>query len=307
MSTDYADLERPPRWPGVLFIALLVLAVFWPAPVVWLNQVTIDQPIAVSYESFLGREAPAWDLVFWGIVGLYALLLMHGRLDNFRTGSALLVTDLQRISAKLRRKRETFPWKLAAVWFLVGAAVVFITWIYFDATLVGLAEAMQTDTSRAIVRILNRLGGGMNPPLIVAYFMLVGILFSRPRLAELAICMVLAGGVSGILVQILKQLIGRSRPELWLGPFHHTWPSATSFPSGHTVGACALASVIVFGARETWLRVVAAVLAIGVAASRVFAFRHWPSDVIASALLGTVMGWFFVSALIHAEEPDNGG
>jgi membrane-associated phospholipid phosphatase len=137
----------------------------------------------------------------------------------------------------------------------------------------------------------------MNPPLIVGYFFAAGLLLGRPRSAELAVCMLFAGGMSGLLVQLLKQVIGRARPELWLGPFHHAWPSATSFPSGHTVGAFALASVIFFGAEKRLLRYGSIVLAAGIGCARVVAFRHWPSDVVASALIGTAMGWFFVQTL----------
>ena len=101
--------------------------------------------------------------------------------------------------------------------------------------------------------------------------------------------MVFAGAAGGVVVQLIKFAVGRTRPELWLGPFHHARASASSFPSGHTVGAFALAGVLILNAESKTLRVIAALLAFAVALSRVLAFRHWTSDVMASAAIGMLV------------------
>jgi len=90
----------------------------------------------------------------------------------------------------------------------------------------------------------------------------------------------------------VKLIVGRTRPELWLGPFHHARIAASSFPSGHTVGAFALAGVLVFLSPSLALRVMALLLAAGVGFARILAFRHWPSDVAASAAAGLIVAWF---------------
>src|SRR5260370_40552266 len=59
------------------FIALLFLSVLWPSPVVDINRLCCNAPLGVDELSFLGREAPAWAVVFWRISGLFALALMH--------------------------------------------------------------------------------------------------------------------------------------------------------------------------------------------------------------------------------------
>lgn len=309
MSTAGGELRSAGRaaiWSAWGFIALLATAVLWPAPVIWINDATVDVPIAVHEDSFLGREAPSWDLVFWGIAGLFVLVLIHIRLDSLELGFKTFVRDVKRLWRALPRVPKHMHPKKALALLIAGTAVVTVVWLYLDAPLIGLTESLQSDGTRLATRLLNRLGGGFNPPLVAIYFAVAGLLFVRPRWTELFICMLLAGGVAGGVVQILKFLFGRSRPELWLGPFHHTWPSATSFPSGHTVGAFAIASVIFFGAKSRLLRIVAMVLAIGIAMSRVFAFRHWPSDVVASAILGTWFGWLFTEALLGAEEEAEG-
>src|SRR5207237_1211765 len=59
------------------FIALLVLSVFWPEPVVDVNRLCCHALLGVDDLSFLGREAPSWDVAFWCLAGLFALALMH--------------------------------------------------------------------------------------------------------------------------------------------------------------------------------------------------------------------------------------
>ena len=103
--------------------------------------------------------------------------------------------------------------------------------------------------------------------------------------------MTLAGAGAGLLAQIIKYAAGRARPELWLGPFQHARASATSFPSGHTVGAFALAGILLFTSPSRALRIAAMIVAAAVGLSRILAFRHWTSDVVASAAVGLIVAW----------------
>jgi undecaprenyl-diphosphatase len=109
--------------------------------------------------------------------------------------------------------------------------------------------------------------------------------------------MAIAGLTAGIAGQIIKHLVGRARPELWLGPAHYAPGSSTSFPSGHTVGAFALAGVLLFASRSGLLRGIAILLAAAVGLSRILAFRHWMSDVTASAVLGLLAAWIVTRAI----------
>src|ERR1051326_5097231 len=59
------------------FIALLLLSVFWPEPVVDVNRLCCNAPLAVDDLSFLGGEAPPWVVIFWSLAGLFALALMY--------------------------------------------------------------------------------------------------------------------------------------------------------------------------------------------------------------------------------------
>lgn len=108
------------------------------------------------------------------------------------------------------------------------------------------------------------------------------------RLAVLAAA--LAVGASIILFMGLKQLICRPRPcATWPDlPCLLAPPDRFSFPSGHTMTAFAAASAI-----SGLLPVAAPLLlpaAVLVGASRVFLGLHYPSDVLAGALIGSGLG-----------------
>jgi membrane-associated phospholipid phosphatase len=145
----------------------------------------------------------------------------------------------------------------------------------------------------------------MNPAMIVGFYLIAGVAYRTRRWVQYAVGMAFAGAGAGILVQIVKFVVGRTRPELWLGAFHHIRASASSFPSGHTVGAFALAGVLVFAARSFLLRSTAVVLALAVAVSRILAFRHWTSDVFASMCLGLLAAWLFVSRVTREPASDS--
>src|SRR5260221_2550764 len=132
----------------------------------------------------------------------------------------------------------------------------------------ALAERLQTDAWEEPVRLANRFGGGMNPAMIVLFYLIAGGVYRQRRWIGYAVAMAFAGAGAGILVQIVKFAVGRTRPELWLGAFHRTHASASSFPSGHTVGAFALAGVLVLAARPASLRLTPIGLGASAAAAR---------------------------------------
>src|SRR5258707_3651239 len=90
--------------------------------------------------------------------------------------------------------------------------------------------------------------------MIVLFYLIAGVVYRVRRWIHYAVAMAFAGAGAGILVQLVKVTVGRTRPELWLGAFHHARASASSFPSGHTVGAFALAGRLRFSAPPPFLR-----------------------------------------------------
>jgi membrane-associated phospholipid phosphatase len=287
------SIDAKRRLAAAAFVVLLALSVFWPAPAIAINQLCCHAHLAVDNLSFLGREAPAWDVAFWCIAGLFLLAMLHPTGDYKRPDFREVWTLMRATRIRLR--------KMDALIVVASAILVAIVWRFADAQITAWAERIQSSNVEDAIRIANRFGGGMNPAMVVVFFLVAGVTYRRYRWIAYGVAMALAGAAAGVSVQIVKYTAGRTRPELWLGPFHHARAAATSFPSGHTVGAFALAGVLMLASPSRTMRVVAFLLALSVAVSRVLAFRHWTSDVLASAAIGMILATIAVRAVMTAE------
>ena len=100
---------------------------------------------------------------------------------------------------------------------------------------------------------------------------------------------------SGIITPTIKFITGRARPREDVGiakfhPFSLGYSSNSSFPSGHTTEAFALASVIANHYEDTWVTCTSYSVAGLVGVARMYHHAHFASDVLAGALIGTLVG-----------------
>lgn len=96
---------------------------------------------------------------------------------------------------------------------------------------------------------------------------------------------------SGIVTPALKYVTGRSRPRDATGTTRlRPLSGAASFPSGHTTQAFAVASVIASHYDETWVKCSSYAVAGLVGVARSYHDAHFASDVLAGALIGTLVG-----------------
>jgi len=277
------------RYAAAAFLTLLLLSVFWPSPIVSANRLWINAELDIDELSFLGREDASWDVVFWCIAGLFLLAILQ-------SADSLDFRGAWRRLREVRFARALWPPALLRLG--IGALVTALVWWRLDPLVLAWAEGVQSDAIEDVIRIFNRLGGGMNPVMLVAFFLVAGVAYVERRWISYAIAMAFAGLAAGLAAQIVKHLVGRARPELWLGAMHYAPGSSTSFPSGHTVGAFALCGVLIFASPSHTLRVIAFLIAASIGLSRIFAFRHWTSDVVASAVIGLVMAWVATRATV---------
>jgi membrane-associated phospholipid phosphatase len=112
---------------------------------------------------------------------------------------------------------------------------------------------------------------------------LVGETFGKKREKDSAKLTAIALGGSGLVVEGLKGMVNRTRPD---GDESGRWNS--SFPSGHATGAFSLATVV--AARYRKLAIPAYLGATVIGLSRIYLGRHYPSDVAAGAALGVASG-----------------
>ena len=200
-----------------------------------------------------------------------------------------------RLSTQLREQRAYF---LA---FLIVWLVAFIPQL--THTQQDIFLAINRHNSPLLDRLffyLTWLGDGLTAFLLVIVLLLISY-----RQAILAALMFI---FTAILAQILKNLVfaDHFRPMKTLaGSAGLHIPSGVemlynhSFPSGHTTTAFAMATfaVLVWRGRLWWLWLL---LAVGVGYSRIYLTHHYPADVLAGAMLGTVGGLLvFVLADMH--------
>jgi membrane-associated phospholipid phosphatase len=103
---------------------------------------------------------------------------------------------------------------------------------------------------------------------------------------------VTAGG-STIISEIIKPIVNRTRPanaypsEIFTSSATH----GPSFPSGHTTIAFSTASMLALQYKKWYVTVPAYLWAASVGYSRMYLGKHYPSDVLAGAVLGTASSY----------------
>lgn len=149
----------------------------------------------------------------------------------------------------------------------------------------------------AISRVFDFLGGGWFAIWLVPIVLAVIFLIARRPWAALAVIVVSA--VSAGLVQVLKALFGRARPEHILLDL-----DSGAFPSGHAANAATLALLIALLVGRWWSALVGAVYVVLMALSRTYLGAHWLSDTVGGALLGAsiaLAGWAILAPRLRRE------
>jgi len=138
---------------------------------------------------------------------------------------------------------------------------------------------------------ISKIGAAYTVIPVVAGFYGIGVLTNQAKPRETGVLGAEALLDSLIVVQVLKPIAGRNRPNTGSDQGHF-FDGGASFPSGHAISTWALASVVSHEYAHTrFVPIIAIGLASVVSAARFAAQQHFASDIVA----GGAMGWFIGS------------
>jgi membrane-associated phospholipid phosphatase len=227
-------------------------------------------------------------------------------------GAGYIVTNIRTwVATVLRRPRSPrapSPFRRHARLLITAAVAIVLSMIVLDRAAIEAVARLPVSVNRAFNDFTDfGLSGWFLVP-IGGLLVLIAV-FDAPwierwtRLVMAAVAarlgfLFLAISLPGIVQAILKHQIGRRRPSA-LGPFAYepfSWEHQfSSFPSGHATTAFSV--LVAFGALFPRLRPLLWTYAILIAISRVVISTHYPSDVMAGALVGgfgalLIRNWF---------------
>ena len=146
---------------------------------------------------------------------------------------------------------------------------------------------------------ITALGTGM---VVIAIVCVSGLflVLTKHKYSALLLLVATVGGM--MLDTVLKLQFGRPRPQIFTWGTH---ASMSSFPSGHAMSATIVYTTVAYLAarlqKRLWARwatmLVAAAIIVMIAISRMYLGVHYPSDVLAGAIVGLSWAAFCMATL----------
>ncbi len=184
---------------------------------------------------------------------------------------------------------------------LLGLAVV--SYFFLDLNLSIYQHDILIHAHPQLIQVFSKITLlGVGTPYLVAtalIFLWAFFLKKNKGLAWMALYVLMAILVSGVICDVIKMIAGRARPTMFFSDqlygfyFWQLQNRMLSFPSGHatTIAAVATACSLLFP-RWRW---VFFILVIFVAMSRVIVGAHYLSDVMVGSYLGFIIAyWLYV-------------
>jgi membrane-associated phospholipid phosphatase len=205
---------------------------------------------------------------------------------------------------------STFQFDKSRLYWLpvVGATVLSFC---FDEEIYSGFKSFQSDHQwvSKISPVITYGGDNRTVVSVCALLYLSGVVFKNEKARQTGLMSAEALLNAGIIVNLGKTLTGRQRPSFSNGEDRWNWFPASlkmykkghpksgydAFPSGHTIAAWSVATVIAQQYRDIKIvPVICYTLATGVGLSRITEDTHWLSDVIFGGALGYCVGSYVV-------------
>ena len=181
-----------------------------------------------------------------------------------------------------------------------------------DVAIYQFVDSIMNPILNSIMTVITHMG---DTPGIIWF--VIGIILLIPKKTRKLGVLLFAGlAISSVINNLaLKELIQRPRPynidaEVWKNAgYTYVWPdlikksSSWSFPSGHTSTSIGAAFALLLGCKKKYIGVGIPVfiLSLLVGFSRIYVHVHYPTDVIAGAvvgLIGGVIAWLLVEKVL---------
>jgi undecaprenyl-diphosphatase len=157
-----------------------------------------------------------------------------------------------------------------------------------EAFLLYLQDSVRSDFFNPIMRFFSFLG---NAGWFWILICVVLIIYKPTRHIGIiaSISLILSAGICNVL---LKNIINRTRPYVAIEELKliAKMPHDSSFPSGHSNASFSTACAITWclSRNKKWIGVILIFVASIIAFSRLYVGAHYPTDVIAGIILGTL-------------------
>ncbi len=237
----------------------------------------------------------------------------HALRENVARYIALLGRKPKRAAAKKKRA----PMRVG-IYAITAAAAVVLTMFLLDALAVGIAQHLPLWLIARFDQITDFGNSGWLLVPIAVLLIVLAVAASRLPPSSQRVLTTIAVRLAflfstialpGLIFTVVKRLIGRARPLVGgsADPFLYLpfgWNvEYASLPSGHATNA--FAAAMAFGALYPWARPLLWTYAVLIALSRVVLTAHFPSDVLAGAIIGVasaflVREWFAARRLAFA-------
>lgn len=216
--------------------------------------------------------------------------------------------DQDRATLEVARRWPLVSGVIALALVLVGGTLIAVR--QFDVVPYAIDDAWmnelyenRTPVLENIAYAFDWLGGGLVGAILIPVAMAIGLLLLKRKWG--ALYFVVASVASAGLVQLVKNLVDRPRPEQIL-----VHADFGSFPSGHTANAATLAVIAGIIFRRAWIWWVGTLWVIAMLLSRNYLGAHWLTDTLGGLVLGAAVAliiWAPFAHRLHRETLDKRG
>ena len=195
------------------------------------------------------------------------------------------------MNSSLYFRKSKWYFSVLFLLFLIGSLLLVV---YGKGKSFMLLNQYHTSSLNDFFTYYTHVGDGLFSLCIVVLLFLV-------KKKKEALAVLLSFLISGLLAQILKNLITSPRPKLFFTSDQYaqfiegvTLSNNSSFPSGHTTSAFAVATVLILLIQNKSWQLPILIAATLVGYSRIYLGQHFLTDVLIGAFIGTISGIYSI-------------